>query len=169
MFAARPIPSRYVSLRLSPGVRALVVEQNEILVARSGQIYSVLGDVVLTGRSLAGKAVTEHAIRVRPRSSVIHPGFLYAFLSLPDYGYTQIVRTAYGTSVPSLSVTELGDIAVPMPLPGDRDIIGQGILRAIGLRDEANELEDQAQAILAKQLNAALDRAPSSAGVVAVA
>ncbi|TAK28177.1 MAG: restriction endonuclease subunit S [Chloroflexota bacterium] len=155
MFSARPIASRHVSTTLSPGARELVVHQNDILVARSGQIYSILGDAILVGRSLAGKAVTEHAIRIRPDPFILHPGFLYAFLSLPDYGYGQIVRTAYGTSIPSLSVDEMKGIVVPLPEEGPRNAIGEEVLQAIDLRDQANDLEDEAQELLERALDEA--------------
>lgn len=148
MFAARPRASRLISMKLSPPVRQLIVEENDILLARSGQIYSILGDAVMVGRSLAGMAVTEDAIRVKPNPSVVHPGYLFAFLTLPDYGYGQLVRTAYGTSIPHLSVDDLGPVLVPIPTADERDEVGEAVLDAIRLRDEANELENEAQGIL---------------------
>lgn len=156
MFSARPTVSRHVSATLSPGIRDLIVHEGDILVARSGQIYSILGDVVLVSRGLAGKAVTEHAIRVRPDPSIVHPGYLFAFLSLPDYGYGQMIRTAYGTSIPSLSVDDMAEVLVPLPNRELRDAIGKEVVAAIEMRDEANDLEDEAQDILSRALTEAL-------------
>lgn len=159
MFLARPVASRHVSASLSPRVTQLLVQTGDILVARSGQIYSILGDAVMVGRSLASKAVTEDAIRIIAKPELIHPGFLYAFLTLPDYGYGQLVRTAYGTSIPHLPVHELPAILVPLPDKRLRDAIGDNVLQAIELRDEANDLEDQAQDLLSVALGTAHQKA----------
>lgn len=153
MFLARPVASRTVSAQRPPAVAQLVVRRNDILVARSGQIYSILGDAVIVGRSLVGKAVTEDAIRIQMKSSGIHPGFLYAFLTLPDYGYGQIVHTAYGTSIPHIPVDQLPTIKVPLPDRKDRDAIGEDVFRAVGLRDDANDLEEEAQRMLGEAID----------------
>lgn len=155
MFLARPIASRMISAKLSPRATQLIVRHGDILVARSGQIYSILGDVVIAGRGLAGRAVTEDAIRICANHDVVHPGYLYAFLTLPDYGYSQLVRTAYGTSIPHLPVHELPAIIVPLPDKTKRDTIGDTVLQAIELRDEANDLENEAQQLLNDALSAA--------------
>lgn len=159
MFLARPVASRHVSAQLSPHVTQLLVQTDDILVARSGQIYSILGDTVMVGRHLAGKAVSEHAIRVRARPVAINPGYLYAFLSLADYGYGQIIRTAYGTSIPSLSVGEMPQILVPLAGTSDQLDIGSDVMLAVELRDEANDLEDEAQRILSAALGFASQEA----------
>jgi type I restriction enzyme S subunit len=153
MFGARPVADRMISLKISPEAAALIVKKHDILVARSGQIYSILGDAVITGRSFAGKAITEDAIRVVAHEAIVHPGYLFAFLTMPDYGYGQLVRTAYGTSIPHLSVNDLKTVVVPMPDELAQNAIGEEVLRAIELRDEANDQEDQAQALLAEALH----------------
>lgn len=157
MFAARPQPHRHVSRRI-PGIDSLVVQPGTILIAKSGQIYSILGDSVLVGRTLAKMAVSWHALRVIPDPSAVHPGFLFAFLSLPDYGYGQVVATAYGTSIPEISTEHVKQVLVPMPKREARDAIGTQVLRAIELRDQANDLEDEAQEILQASLEDAAGR-----------
>jgi hypothetical protein len=154
MFSARPKPHRHVSRRI-PGIESLLVDKGTILIAKSGQIYSILGDSVLAGRSLAGIAMSWHALRVVPDASLLHPGFLFAFLSLPDYGYGQIAATAYGTSIPEVSTEHVKQMLVPVPEKGACDEIGAEVELAIELRDQANDLEDEAQALLRQALDAA--------------
>lgn len=160
MFSSRPKASRNISAVHSPTAKGLIVHEYDVLVARSGQIYSILGDAVIVGRTLAGKAVSEHAIRILAHPSTIHPGYLYAFLTLPDYGYSQIIRTAYGTSIPSLSVDDMQSIKVPLPSRSEQDAIGDEVLRAIDLLDAANELEDGAQEMLQSALADVIDTTP---------
>lgn len=164
MFSARAIPHRGVSKRI-PGITALLVEPDTLLIAKSGQIYSILGDVVFVGRTLARFAVSWHALRIIPDPSRLNAGFLFAFLSLPDYGYGQIVATAFGTSIPELSTEDVKRIVVPVPNGDDADAIDQEVRSAIELRDEANDLEDEAQDILSRALAEALPvPAPSPDG-----
>jgi type I restriction enzyme S subunit len=164
MFTARPKPHRHVSRRIA-GIESLCVPEGVILVAKSGQIYSILGDVILTGKSIAGMAVSWHALRVVPNPTIVHPGYLFAFLSLPDYGYGQIVRTAYGTSIPEVSTEHIKRVLIPLPERSLRDEIGREVAQAIVLRDEANDLEDEAQRLLRAALGAAAgERWPGANG-----
>lgn len=158
MFASRPRPHRLLSRRI-PEIEELLVAPGTILVAKSGQIYSILGDVVMVGRSLTGIAVSWHALRILPDPQKCHPGFLYAFLSLPDYGYGQIVSTAYGTSIPEISTEDVKRVRVSLPDEDDREAIGLEVMRAVTLRDEANDLEDEAQALLRDALGLAAETA----------
>src|SRR6185437_2849401 len=79
-----------------------------ILMARSGQVYGILGTVALVEKDLEDKIVTDDIIRIRPKSNTsIRPGYMLTALSQPLYGRPLVKSLAYGSSIPHIDV---GDV-----------------------------------------------------------
>lgn len=125
----------------------LLVKNGWLLVARSGQIYGINGRVVLAGRWLENKIVSEHAIRIVPRKGDIRPGYLSVALGHPTLGRPLVLREVFGTSIPEIDPDALRE--VPVVRLGDvEDAIADAAERAAALRALADELEDATVAVL---------------------
>lgn len=146
---ADPQPS-YLIPKTMIGVEELLVDQRTVLIPRSGQISGIIGTAVLPYGALIGGAVSEDAIRIHCSTETI-AGFLFVVLK-SDYGCRQLKARAYGSSIPHLDVTQIGQILVP-------DVDDKVIMRigALGLqsaifRHEAIAHENEARALVERTI-----------------
>ena len=148
---ADPQPSYLIPKSMS-GVDELLIDQKTILIPRSGQIAGIIGTAVLPYGGLIGGAVSEDAIRVHCASENM-AGFLFVALK-SEYGRRQLKARAYGSSIPHLDVTQIGQVLVP-DLPTEvKEEIGSLGLQSSKLRDEAIECESQARALVEHAIEA---------------
>lgn len=107
------------------------LEENMIAVTCSGTI----GRVQIIPAYMAAWTANQHATRLLAASSM-NPGYLYAWLS-SDYGACFVTRNAYGSVI--LEVDKEMFSSVPIPFPEIKIIneIGDLVLKANRLRDEA--------------------------------
>jgi len=70
------------------------------------------------------------------------PGYLYAWLA-SDYGQRLIKRYSYGSVILEIDLDMIGAVPIPMPSQDVRDKIGDPVLRANRLRDQAWRTERQ--------------------------
>src|SRR2546423_1249035 len=135
-------PRRFLSKRM-PKLRGLIVPEGWLLLSRSGTV----GNVLFVNRSLGKCAITDHAIRFEPTK--VPAGYLYAFLSC-SYGQLIIAKGAYGATVDELEPKHIASIPLPLPPDSVQRSIHSKIVRAYELRDEANELLEEAENSLYK-------------------
>jgi len=84
------------------------VEAGWVLVARSGQVYGIIGTTVLASAAMEGNVISDDVIRVRPLPDAsIRPGYLVTALSHPRLGQPLVKALPYGSSVPHIEVTDL--------------------------------------------------------------
>jgi type I restriction enzyme S subunit len=140
----RPLSERWLARCKAPDPKEYFAQEGWILVTRSG----VVGRCVLVGRCLARFFLSEDLIRVVP---VVPAGYLYAFLS-SWMGQALMVKQEYGMTVSHLEPHHLARLPVPILPPSDQDKIHDEIVIAYSLRDEANELLDEADALLHAEL-----------------
>jgi len=114
------------------------LEENMIAVTCSGTI----GRVQIIPAYMAKWAANQHANRLLA-SDDMNPGYLYAWLA-SDYGYCLITRYAYGSVILELDRFMLADVLIPLPEQSIRDEIGNLVLKANQLRDEAWRNEQDA-------------------------
>lgn len=144
MLQFRPNSTDFLSNNTS-AVQLCKVQNGWILVTRSGTV----GRCVLVGKRLAEFAVTDDAIRVQAKQVPI--GYLYAYLS-SWVGQVLISKDQYGSAIKHLEPHHLASVPVPL-LPEEIQMeIHAEIMRAYALRDEANELLDEADALLHEKL-----------------
>ena len=106
------------------------------LITRSGTI----GRMVYSRPDMAGMACSEHVMRVVPDASVIHPGFVYAYLS-SKFGVPLVVSGTYGSIIQSIEPQHLAQLPVPR--------LGERVEAEVGcLMDEAAELVAKYQALV---------------------
>lgn len=125
-------------------VSNLRVARNTVLISRSGTI----GNVTLVNKTLEKFLISEHAIRLVCREN---PGYVYCFLK-SKLGQKLIQSKTYGAVVSQIEPEHIADIPVPDAPEQIKARINSLIMRSYELRDESNELIDQAQALLIQEL-----------------
>ncbi len=91
---------------------------------------------------MKGWASSQDSIRVIA-SETINAGFLYAWL-YADYGSCLINQQTYGSVIVHIDREMLSSVSIPLPEASIRDEIGNLVLKANKLRDEAWRNEQQA-------------------------
>lgn len=118
------------------------LEENMIAVTRSGTI----GKVQIIPKYMAAWTASEHATRFIA-SDDISAGYLYAWLA-SDYGYCLITRCSYGSVILEVDKEMFSSVLIPLPELPIRNEIGDLVLKANQLRDEAWRNEQEAIAKL---------------------
>lgn len=142
-----PKSDRFISKKLTKGLNQLIVHPWEVLISRSGTI----GNVALSGKTIAGKAVTEDVIRVSISERIL-AGYIAAFLR-GEFGRPQLVGMSYGSVVTHIEPEHLERIIVPVPSDEQVDDIGTLMLNATEKWDEANQLLNEADSLLHEKLS----------------
>jgi type I restriction enzyme S subunit len=149
VYRLSPTSDRYLSKSI-PNIKELVLHDGMILVQDSGQLGGLIGRPVLVGRYLDGFACTNNMVRIVPHTEE-DQGYIFAVLST-DYGVRLLMREATGSSIPHLEVKRIKNIQIPWP---DKDIrrgLGQKVLLAKHLRDDACDLEIRARELVEKAI-----------------
>lgn len=149
IYTLRPTTTRYLS-RVQPEIEQYLVTKGMVLVQSAGQRYGLITTPVLVTRMLNGVAATSDIVRIK-HPDVVENGYICALLA-SDFGRRLALRYSYGTSIPRLNVPEFSKVKIPWPDDKIRRGIGQATVEAYEQRDEANALEDQAQAALVEGL-----------------
>jgi type I restriction enzyme, S subunit len=145
MLQFRPTSEEFLANNTS-AVELCHVSPNMMLVTRSGTV----GRCVIVGKRLSEFAVTDDAIRVQVTGASI--GYVYAFLS-SWIGQTLVSKDQYGSAIKHLEPHHLAGVPVPLLPEGEQKAIHADIMRAYELRDEANQLLDEADELLHQELS----------------
>lgn len=136
---SRPRDLKYISRTQTKNIEQWIVEKGWVLMTCSGTI----GRVGLVSSFQDGWAASQHILRAIAAPGTSHPGYIAAFLSTA-YGQHQVASKIYGAVVDELTEQDAGEILIPkLPLRLQRDI-GDPVIRAYELRDQANRIEDDA-------------------------
>lgn len=120
-----------------------LVEAGTLLLPCSGQLHGIIGSVVLAGEWHEGKVLTNHILRIVPKDQPkIRIGYLQAVLSHPRLGRPRVLRGAFGSSVPELSVLDIQNMTVPRLSATAEDAIADDMEEAATLMAHANSVED---------------------------
>lgn len=120
------------------------VKQGVVLISRSGTI----GNVTYVGNTLSKFFVSEHAIRLECKD---FPGYVYAFLKT-KIGKLIVCSTQYGAVIREIEPEHLATVPIPDAPTMLKKKIHDLIVRSYELRDESNDLIDQATALLVDEL-----------------
>ncbi|MBK8463951.1 MAG: restriction endonuclease subunit S [Nigerium sp.] len=142
---ADPLPS-YMIPKEMKGIDDLLVDENTVLIPRSGQISGILGTAILPFGDVVGAAVSEDAIRIRCENPT-QAGFFYVALS-SEYGRRQLKARAYGSSIPHLDVTQIGSVVIPKFSDTEMSTIGGLGRQSAALRDAAVACEREARLLV---------------------
>lgn len=155
IFRARFEPKRFLSKSKLGDKDEWGVEEQDILLARSGQVGGIIGTGVWADSRFVDTAVSVDVIRIKAQNSDILPGYLYAYLMCTDVGYRQLIRTAAGSSIPHLSSVDVLKLKIPRLDKSQELEIHEAVVNAGYLAAEAQKLEDEAVKMVEDAIEAA--------------
>ena len=124
-----------------------LVDAGTLLMPCSGQLHGVIGSVVLATNWHENKILTNHILRIVPKSkSDIRIGYLQTVLSHPVFGRPRVLKNAFGSSVPEISPRDVQMLSVPRLPVAVEDRIADLMEEASSLRTQADQLEEQISA-----------------------
>ena len=129
-----------------------LVRRGWLLMACSGQIYGIIGQALLANEWHEGKVVTQHIMRIVPKTEYVRSGYLQTVLSHPILGKPLVVSQAYGTSVPELAPEDIERLPIPRLVGKIEDEIADAAEQASELRRKADEWENEAVSKLEHEL-----------------
>jgi type I restriction enzyme S subunit len=139
----RPTSDRYIAKDHSPqGAVSHFVEQGQLLVSCSGSV----GRLAMVTKRLEKFFLTHDLIRISSDEASL-AGYLYAYLS-SWVGQALLSKDQYGSAIKHLEPHHIAGVPVPLLPIKEQQNIHNGIVRAYALRDEANDLLDEADLLL---------------------
>ena len=135
-----PKPYAYISYATQTDIDALRVKRGQILLTCSGTI----GNCTYVRNTLHNLIFSHDVIRIEPKA---YNGFIYAFLKSKT-GFSIMNTNNYGAVIQHIEPEHLNHIPVPNPPPILKQKIHDLIEASFRLRDESNELMDEAQILL---------------------
>jgi len=142
----RYLGDKYIS-SATIGYDDYLLEKGWVLLTRSG----TSGKLGYVSRANSGGAASEHIIRIVPNEKKILPGYLYICLQ-SSYSQHQMENMIYGSIVDAIRESQLSDLLLPIPDFSIQKIFHDAVEEAFSLRDDANDLEDEAKFILMSHL-----------------
>ena len=125
-------------------VHDLHIKEGTVLLSRSGTI----GNVTFVNKTLSKFLVSEHAIRLECTDN---SGYVYTFLKT-KIGKKLVCSNIYGAVIQQIEPAHLTMVPVPDAPKEIKERIHNLIVESFKLRDESNELIDQATALLIDEL-----------------
>ena len=122
----------------------LRVSQNVVLVSRSGTI----GNVSYINKTLSKLLISEHAMRLECNE---FPGYVYSFLKT-KIGKTLVCSNIYGAVIQQIEPEHLATVPIPNAPKEIKEKIHNLIVKSYELRDESNEMIDEATRLLIEEL-----------------
>ena len=142
-----PVPDGFLSKYTKTNLDTLRVHKGQVLITCSGTI----GKLSYVSRTLDEKIFSHDLLRVDCKDET-DAGYLYAFLK-SKIGNKILLTSSYGAVITHIEPEHL--VCVPMP-DAPKNVkreIHQIIARSYKLRDESNDLMDEATALLKKELS----------------
>jgi len=141
-----PKPDKYISALTKCSISELRLKRGDILLTRSGTI----GSVTLVSKTLENKVFSDDVIRITANKT-IDIGFLYIYLK-SRIGNIILQTNGYGSVITHIEPEHLTDIPVPNPPDSIKNEMHDLVIRSFELRDESNELIDEATTLLVREL-----------------
>ena len=135
----RPSDLKYISNRMTVKMDRWIIRKGMVLVTCSGTI----GRTAVVSSGQDGWAASQHILRITPKTGATHPGFLSLFLATA-YGQHQLNAKIYGGVVDELTAEDTEIIWIPDVPFKLQQPIGEKIVQAYEMRDQANSIEDEA-------------------------
>lgn len=143
MLEINPKPVKYLN-KEQEDLKSLFVKRGDVLLSRSGTI----GNIAYVTRTLQNFLVSEHSIRLR---NIEYSGYIYAFLKTP-IGQCLIKTNTFGSVVSQIEPKHLENIEIPNPPEILKKEIHNLVVKSYDLRDESNDLIDEAEKLLIQEL-----------------
>ena len=135
-----PKASKFISPTTDIDIESTRGKRGQVLLTRSGTI----GIVSYVSKTLENQALSDDVIRIEVKA---YSGYIYAFLKSKT-GFAIINTNPYGAVIKHIEPEHLNHIPIPNPPPILKQAIHDLIEDSFKLRDESNDLMDEAQALL---------------------
>jgi type I restriction enzyme S subunit len=141
-----PKPDKFISSLSKCNISELRLKKGDILLTRSGTI----GSVTFVSKTLENTVFSDDVIRITTNKTV-DIGFLYTYLK-SKIGNTILQTNGYGSVITHIEPEHLADIPIPNPPDNIKKKIHDFVIRSFELRDESNELINEATTLLVREL-----------------
>lgn len=142
IISMRPAVKNYLSPKTTKRLPDLLIRKWDVLISCSGTV----GNVGLASEIMAGKAVSQHVIRMTAPDPAT-AGYVAAFLR-STFGRPQLTQSVYGSVVNHIEPEHLTHVLIPDLPPIRRIAIGEKVVEAYEQRDESDRLLNQADGLL---------------------
>lgn len=142
-----PKPYLWISDKTNSNLNALRVKKSQVLMTCSGTI----GKCTFVSETLDNCIFSHDLLRIESLSET-DAGYLYAFLK-SEVGQTLIQANSYGAVISHIEPHHLAEIPIPNPQAIIKIGIHNLVMDSFALRDESNELLDQAERLLINELS----------------
>ena len=141
-----PNPSKYISEKTYSSIKGVEIKPNSLLLSRSGTI----GKCAISSKTTIGKVYSDDVIRVFFNSDC-DLGYVYAYFCTPIC--QQMLQTNnYGAVIQHIEPEHLKNIIIPNAPELIKRKIHNLVVESYDLRDQSNELMDEAERILYEEL-----------------
>lgn len=142
----KPKPDGYISHLTKTNIENLRVKKGQILMTCSGTI----GNVSYVSDTLKNKIFSHDLLRINCKNTV-NQGYVYAYLK-SKVGNKILLTNSYGAVITHIEPEHLATIPIPDAPKEIKGRIHNLIVESFKLRDESNELIDQATTLLIDEL-----------------
>ena len=142
----KPKPDGYISHLTKTNIENLRVKKGQILMTCSGTI----GKVSYVSDTLKNKIFSHDLLRINCKNTV-DQGYVYTYLK-SKVGNKILLTNSYGAVITHIEPEHLATIPIPDAPKEIKERIHNLIVESFKLRDESNELIDQATALLIDEL-----------------
>ncbi len=142
-----PKPDKFISALTKCDIAELRLHSKELLLTRSGTV----GTVSLVSKTTEGRVFSDDVIRVSFKND-IDLGYVYAYLK-SSTGNIILTTNQYGSVITHIEPEHLATVPIPDAPAEIKKRINDLIVRSYKLRDESNDLIDEATAMLKKELH----------------
>lgn len=156
LFDVNARPTKHIYAQFVKDWKQYMLKPGNLVMARSGQKYGILGRVLMLTENHANMMGSEHLTRITPDESTLRSGYLLAFLNDPLIGRPSVIRHAYGTSVPELAPEDLKRIRVPRLGEESEAAIADLMDESVRLSAEADRMENGVIRLAEEQIDAAI-------------
>jgi type I restriction enzyme, S subunit len=112
VFSVNPQDTKSILLDPANDYSAFFVQPGWIVMARSGQVYGLIGAAALMTEHHAKMFISDDLIRIVADNSKIRSGYLLVALTHRTHGRPLLIRAAYGTSIPHLDPGDVSEFPV---------------------------------------------------------
>lgn len=141
-----PKPAKYISENTDVDIEALKVKKGMMLMSVSGTI----GKCSMVGKSLNDKVFSHDLLRLTGKND-FDTGYIYAYFCTPT-GQQMLQTNNYGAVIQHIEPEHLKNIIIPNAPELIKRKIHNLVVESYDLRDQSNELMDEAERILYEEL-----------------
>lgn len=142
-----PNPSKYISEKTYSSIKGVEIKPNSLLLSRSGTI----GKCAISSKTTIGKVYSDDVIRVFFNSDC-DLGYVYAYFCTPT-GQQMLQINNYGAVIQHIEPEHLKNIIIPNAPELIKRKIRNLVVESYDLRDQSNDLMDEAERILYEELH----------------